>query len=132
MEPDELLASMPFAVALGMTLTSASAAEVVGRLEWAPRRCTVAGALHGGALMALADSAGGVCAFLNVPAGAGTTTVTSSTTFLRGVPAGTVTATARPLHAGRTVVVVQTDLRDDDGRLVAQVTQTQAVLPAPS
>ena len=90
---------------------------------------TVGGALHGGALMALADSLGGVCAFLNLPAGAGgTSTTSSSTVFMRGVRAGTVTATARPLHTGRSTIVVLTEIRDGDGRLVAQVTQTQAVL----
>ena len=84
--------------------------------------------LHGGALMALADSLGGICAFLNLPSGAQTTTVTSTTSFMRGVREGEVTAVARPLHAGRRVIVVQTDLHDDGGRRVAQVTQTQAVL----
>ncbi len=78
--------------------------------------------------MALADSLGGVCAFLNLPEGAGTATISSSTSMLRAVATGTVHAETRPLHAGRSVIVVQTDLRDDDGRLVAQVTQSQAVL----
>jgi uncharacterized protein (TIGR00369 family) len=97
-------------------------------MPFAPERCTAGGVLHGGALMALADSVGAVCAFLNLPEGAQTTTVTSNTAFMRGVREGAVTATARPLHAGRTVIVVQTDLADDAGRRVAQVTQTQAVL----
>lgn len=84
--------------------------------------------MHGGALIALADSLGAVCAYVNLHEGAQTTTVTSSTSFMRGVREGSVHGTARPLHAGRTVIVVQTDLRDDSARLVAQVTQTQAVL----
>jgi 1,4-dihydroxy-2-naphthoyl-CoA hydrolase len=121
---------MPFATELGVQLDSADAGEVRGRLAWSPERCTAGGLLHGGALMALADSLGGICAFLNLPAGANTATISSSTAFMRGVRAGEVSAVARPLHAGRTVVVVQTDLLDDSGRRVAQVTQTQAVLPA--
>jgi len=82
--------------------------------------------------MTLADSVGAVCAFLNLPAGAGTSTLASSTSLLRAVRSGTVLATARPLSAGRTVIVVQTELREDTGRLVAQTTQTQAVLRAPA
>jgi uncharacterized protein (TIGR00369 family) len=74
------------------------------------------------------DSAGGLCAYLNLPPGAQTATMSSSTVFLRGVRGGVVTAVSRPLHTGRTVIVVQTDLLDDTGRLAAQVTQTQAVL----
>lgn len=132
MEPaqlERLRDSMPFAVSLGLQITAAGKDEVSGTLDWAEAVTTVGGALHGGALMALADSLGGVCAFLNLPAGAGGTSTTgSSTVFMRGVRAGTVTATARPLHTGRSTIVVLTEIRDGDGRLVAQVTQTQAVL----
>jgi uncharacterized protein (TIGR00369 family) len=79
--------------------------------------------------MALADSVGAVVAFLNLPEGAvGTTTVSSSTNFLRGVRSGHVTAVGRPLHRGRTTIVVETELLDDDAKRVAKVTQTQAVL----
>ncbi len=132
MDLTELLASMPFAVASGVSLRSATPTEVVGALDWDPQRCTAGGVLHGGALMTLADSVGAVCAFLNLPAGAGTSTLASSTSLLRAVRSGTVLATARPLSAGRTVIVVQTELREDTGRLVAQTTQTQAVLRAPA
>jgi uncharacterized protein (TIGR00369 family) len=125
---DRLVAMMPFAASLGIELESAGPERVVGRLAWREELCTTGGILHGGALMALADTLGGVCAFLNLPAGAGTATISSSTNMLRAVRSGTVTATATPLHAGRSVIVVQTELRDDDGRLVAQVTQAQAVL----
>ena len=131
MTPDPLLASMPYAVALGIELDAATATEVTGRLPWQADRCTIGGALHGGALMALADSLGAICAFLNLPDGAaGTSTIESKTNFFRGVREtdGHVVATSRPLHAGRTTVVVQTDLRTPDGKHVAQVTQTQAVL----
>jgi 1,4-dihydroxy-2-naphthoyl-CoA hydrolase len=125
---EALLRAMPFAIALGVVLESAAAGEVRGRLAWSPERCTAGGLLHGGALMALADSVGGICAFLNLPPGAETMTISSSTAFMRGVREGTVTAIARPLHTGRTVTVVQTELLDEAGRRVAQVTQTQAVL----
>jgi uncharacterized protein (TIGR00369 family) len=119
---------MPFAAQLGIELDAAAPEEVRGRLAWAPERCTAGGVMHGGALMALADSLGGVCAYLNLPAGAQTTTINSSTSFMRAVREGEVTAVARPLHAGRTVIVVQTDLTDGAGKRVAQVTQSQAVL----
>lgn len=84
--------------------------------------------MHGGALMALADSLGAVCAFLNLPEGAGTATVSSSTNLMRAVREGHVVGHARPLHAGRSAIVVQTDLFDAHDRPVAQVTQTQLVL----
>ena len=129
-DPDALLRLMPFATELGVALDAATAEEVRGRLAWAPERCTAGGLLHGGALMAFADSLGGICAYLNLPPGAQTATMTSSTAFMRGVRDGEVSAVARPLHAGRTVIVVQTDLSDEAGRRVAQVTQAQAVLPA--
>jgi 1,4-dihydroxy-2-naphthoyl-CoA hydrolase len=124
----DLLAMVPFAATLGMELVAATPEQVVGRLAWREELCTTGGALHGGALMSLADNLGGVCAYLNLPAGAGTATISSSTNFLRGVRDGDVTATARPLRVGRTVIVVQTELRDDAGRLVTQTTQAQAVI----
>ncbi len=123
-----LVALMPFAEQLGIELEAASAEEVVGRVTWSPEKCTTAGLLHGGVLMATADTVGAVCAFLNLPEGASTSTIESKTNFFRGVREGTVHTVTRPLHAGRTTIVVQTDLRDDRGKLVAQVTQTQAVL----
>jgi uncharacterized protein (TIGR00369 family) len=124
----KLTAMVPFADTLGMELVSATPEEVIGRLAWREELCTTGGALHGGALMSLADNLGGVCAYLNLPSGAGTATISSSTNFLRGVREGTVTATARPLRVGRTVIVVQTECRDDAGRLVTQTTQAQAVI----
>ncbi|HEY3686965.1 MAG TPA: PaaI family thioesterase [Streptosporangiaceae bacterium] len=123
-----LAAIMPFTKALGVELDHAEADEVRGRLAWAPDRCTSGGVLHGGALMSLADGLGGICAHLNLPAGAATSTIESKTNFFRAVRGGEAHAVTRPLHAGRTTIVVQTDVRDDDGRLVAQTTQTQAVL----
>jgi uncharacterized protein (TIGR00369 family) len=124
----ELRDLMPFAARLGIEIDQATPELVTGRLAWAPDLCTTGGVLHGGALMALADSLGGVCAFLNLAPGSGTATISSSTNMLRAVRQGEVTGEARPLHSGRSVIVVQTGLRDSEGRLVAQVTQAQAVL----
>jgi 1,4-dihydroxy-2-naphthoyl-CoA hydrolase len=120
--------AMPFSASLGAEVVSAAKDEVRLRVPWAPERCTAGGVLHGGLLMALADTAGAWCAFLHVPEGATTTTVESKTNFLRAVRDGHVEAVARPLHTGRTFIVVDTELRDAQDRLVARVTQTQAVL----
>ena len=126
---DALISSMPFSVANGVRLAAASVDEVVGTLEWGADRCTVGGTLHGGALMTLADSVGAILAYLNLPEGAaGTSTIESKTNLFRAVREGTVTATASVLHAGRTTIVVATDVRDGQGRRVALTTQTQAVL----
>lgn len=126
----QLHAAMPFTALLGATALRVGPEEVALRLDWDASRCTSGGLLHGGALMALADAAGGWCAFLNLPDGAGgTATVTSATNFLRPVTSGHVEATARPLNLGRTVLVLDTELRDATGRLAARVTQTQAVRP---
>ena len=128
MDLADLVATMPFAVAVGITIDAASKDEVKGRLPWAPERCTTAGLMHGGAVMTLADSLGAACAFLNLPPGASTSTITSSTNFFRAVRDGEVVGTSRPLHVGRTTIVVQTELRDTNEKLVALITQTQAVL----
>ena len=127
-DPASLGASMPFMGLLGIDVVAASSEEVRGTLTWRAELCTTGGVLHGGALMALADSLGGICAFLNLPEGAGTTTIESKTNFFRGVREGVVEAVTRPLHVGRTTIVVQTDMVDPRGKRVAQVTQTQAVL----
>jgi uncharacterized protein (TIGR00369 family) len=119
---------MPFAQPCRIRLLTATPAEVRGEMDWAAERCTTAGVVHGGALMTLADSLGGVCAFLNLPADASTSTIESKTNFFRAVREGTVLGTTKPVHVGRTTIVVQTDVRDGDDRLVALVTQTQAVL----
>lgn len=117
---------MPFARALDIELERAEREEVIGRLAWATEYCTAGGILHGGALMSLADTCGGVLAFLNLPPGAsGTATVESKSSFLRAVRDGDVTATSRPLHRGHTLMVVETELTRRDGSLAAKVTQTQ-------
>jgi uncharacterized protein (TIGR00369 family) len=127
--PQDLAALMPFARQLGITVDEASPDRVVALLAWAPELCTVAGVMHGGALMSLADTAGALVAFLGLPDGATTATITSTTQLLRPVTGGNVRAVAVPLHRGRTTVTAQTSLYDDEGRLVAQTTQVQAVRP---
>jgi uncharacterized protein (TIGR00369 family) len=82
--------------------------------------------------MALADSAAAWCAFLNVPRGSATTTIESKINFIRAVRSGHVDAVATPLHVGRTTIVVESELRDHDDRLVAKVMQTQAVIDVPA
>lgn len=127
---DELAEWMPFCALLGATAVTSTPTEVRLRLDWSPERCTAGGVLHGGALMALADAAGGLCAHLNLPAADGsyaTATISSATNFLRPVRDGHVAAVARPLQVGRTVIVVDTELVDAAQRLVARVTQTQTV-----
>jgi uncharacterized protein (TIGR00369 family) len=127
--PDALRDAMPLARTLGMVTVAAAASEVRARVTVDERLCTSGGVLHGGVIMALADSTGALCAFLNLPDGAsGTTTIESKTNFLRAVRGGAIEARSTPLHAGRTVVVVVTDVLRDDGQLAARVTQTQAVL----
>ena len=119
---------MPFALTLGIELEQPSAERAAGSLPWAPARCTAGGVMHGGAILSLADTLGAICAFMNLPPGAGTTTIETKSNFFRAVRGGSVKGIARPLHVGRTIIVVQTELSDDDGRSVAQTTQTQAVL----
>ena len=125
----DLLALMPFAQTLGIELLGATPGEVRGRLAWRPELCTAGGVLHGGVLMALADSTGGLCAYLNLDDPTfTTTTIESKTNFLRPVAGGHVESISRPLHSGRRIVVIDTDLVDDGGRLVGRVTQSQLVI----
>jgi len=125
--PEQIRDTMPFTALIGAELLEVTPELVRGRMEWCPERCTAGGLMHGGALMALADSCGGVCAFFNLPEGAiGTATIESKTNFLRGIREGAVTARTRPLHKGRTLIVIETELTREDGALVAKVTQTQA------
>ena len=124
-------ALMPLAVTLGFRADAYEADVVVLSMDWAPSLCTAGGILHGGVLMALADSAGAACAVLNLPDGAtGTTTIESKTNFVGAVRSGSVSATSSVLHRGGTTIVVETVVRDGAGKLVAKVTQTQLVLRA--
>jgi 1,4-dihydroxy-2-naphthoyl-CoA hydrolase len=124
--PAQIRDVMPFAVLIGIELVEAGPGLVRGRLEWSAERCTAGGLMHGGALMALADTCGGVCAFLNLPDGAvGTATIESKTNFMRAVRDGAIAASTRPLHCGRSMIVLETELALDDGSLAAKVTQSQ-------
>jgi len=128
---EPILSLMPLAATLGIRAEVYSADEVVLSMDWAASLCTANGILHGGAIMALADSAGGTCAMLNLSTDAsGTSTIESKTNFLGAVRSGAVTATSTPLHRGSTTIVVETAVRDSGGKLVAKVTQTQLVLRA--
>jgi uncharacterized protein (TIGR00369 family) len=120
--------AMPFAQLIGLEFTQTEPGEVRGRLAWREDLCTAARILHGGTLMAIADSVGAMCAVLNLPEGHLTSTIESKTNFFRAVRQGTVEAVAHPLHVGRTTIVVQTDIFDSAGKRVTQTTQTQAVL----
>ena len=130
MTDDSLLhSSMPLCARLDMHTVSAGPERIVLAIDWDESLCTSGGALHGGVLMALADSAGGYCAFLNLPEGAaGTSTIESKTNFLGAVRGGQATATATPLHVGSMTIVIETEVRDDAGKLVSKTMQTQAVL----
>ena len=124
----DLMSLMPFAQQLGIEVSAADAAHAQARMAWAPELCTAGGILHGGALMSFADSVGALVAFLGLPEGASTATITSTTQLFRPVSAGDVRADAEALHRGRTTVTVRTSLYDDSDRLVAQTTQVQAVI----
>ena len=120
--------AMPLAALLGFEVVDGGPDGVTLRGAWSAERCTASGVLHGGYLMALADSAAATLAFLNLPTGATTSTIEAKTNFLVAVREGAVTARAELVHKGRTTVVVQTDVTDDGGRLVSRTLQTQAVL----
>jgi 1,4-dihydroxy-2-naphthoyl-CoA hydrolase len=113
---------------LGIRLLEATTERVVAELEIRDDLCTVGGALHGGAVMALADTLGAIGAFLNLPPGAATTTLESKTNFLAAGRTGPVRAEATPLHRGRQTQVWQTRVTDESGRLLALTTQTQMTL----
>jgi uncharacterized protein (TIGR00369 family) len=118
-----------FPETLGITFITVSQEKVVARLEVRDNLCTVPGILHGGAVMAFADTLGAVGTALNLPPGAGTTTLESKTNFFASGRAGTViTGESIPLHRGRRTMVWQTNVLSPEGKLIAQVTQTQMVL----
>ena len=122
----------PFATLLGLKLIAVTPERVQAILNVREELCTRPAVLHGGALMALADTLGGIATITNMAAGATTTTIESKTNFLAAIPAGDVAkAECTPLHRGRTTMVWQTRVTRSDGRLAAVVTQTQLVIPAP-
>ena len=116
---------------MGIEFTDVTPDKVIARLAVRKDLCTIGDNLHGGAIMAFADTLGAVAAILNMPQEARTTTIESKTNFIRGAPAGTrVVGESVPVHKGRTTVVCQTTIRSEAGKLVALVTQTQLVIPA--
>ena len=116
---------------LGIEFTDVTPDKVVAHLAVRKDLCTIGDNLHGGAIMAFADTLGAVAAILNMPQGARTTTIESKTNFIRGAPIGTrVIGESVPVHKGRTTVVCQTTIRSEAGKLVALVTQTQLVISA--
>jgi len=129
-EPTDMVRDlMPLATTLGIRADSYTAEKVVLSMAWAPSLCTAGSVLHGGVIMALADSAGAACALLNLPDNAsGTTTIESKTNFVGYVKGGRVAATSTILHRGGTTIVVETAVHDESHKLVAKVTQSQLVL----
>jgi 1,4-dihydroxy-2-naphthoyl-CoA hydrolase len=124
---------MPFAELLGIRILSAAPERLTAEMVVRENLCTLPPVLHGGAVMAFADSLGAHATMLNLPEGASTTTIESKTNFLAPAPAGTtVTGECAPLHRGRRTMVWQTRITNAQGRLLAIVTQTQLVLEAPA
>tara|TARA_R110002124_G_scaffold141204_1_gene305616 strand:- start:1660 stop:2073 length:414 start_codon:yes stop_codon:yes gene_type:complete len=122
---------LPFAELLGIEIVSAEPDYVVARLAVRKELCTIPDILHGGAIMALADTIGAVATVLNLPKGASTTTIESKTNFLAAVPMGDVAeATCTAHHKGGRLMVWETRIRRGDGRLAAVITQSQLVMQA--
>ena len=121
---------MPFSKSMGIELQEATPDRIAAAMVVREDLCTLGGALHGGAAMAMADALGAIGAFLNLPEGAaGTTTIESKTNFLGGAPAGArLLAETTPIHRGKRTSVWTTRISREDGKPVAQVTQTQMVL----
>jgi 1,4-dihydroxy-2-naphthoyl-CoA hydrolase len=120
---------LPFAELLGIEFVSASPDRIVARMRVRNDLCTDPAVLHGGAIMAFADTLGAAATIANLPDGAGTTTIESKTNFVAPAPVGTqVTGEATSVHRGRRTMVWQTRVTSEDGRLIALTTQTQLVL----
>ncbi len=124
---------LPFAELLGIEFTAAAPDRVAAEMTVRADLCTRPAVLHGGAIMAFADTLGATGTILNLPEGAGTTTIESKTNFIAAAPLGSrIAGEATPVHRGRRTMVWQTRIATAEGRLVALVTQTQLVLPAGS
>ena len=124
---------LPFAELMGIEFVAATPDRVVAEMTVRPELCTLPAVLHGGAIMAFADTLGAAGTILNLPDAAGTTTIESKTNFIAAAPAGSrVIGEATPVHRGRRTQVWQTRVTTPEGRLVALVMQTQIVLPANS
>jgi uncharacterized protein (TIGR00369 family) len=126
---EQVLARQPFPKLMGVEILHAAKDGVKARLTVRPELCTSGHILHGGAVMAFADTMGAIGASLNLPEGAGTTTIESKTNFIAAAKEGTtVIGETAPVHVGRRSSVWQTRIAREDGKLVAIVTQTQMVL----
>ena len=120
---------LPFAELLGIEFVSALPDRIVAQMTVREDLCTIPAVLHGGAIMAFADTLGAMGTLVNLPQGAGTTTVESKTNFVAPAPVGTrVIGETTPVHRGRRTMIWQTRVSTSEGRLVALVTQTQLVL----
>jgi len=120
-----------FSRTIGLKITKCTPELIEGTLEARPELSNRHGVLHGGAIMTLADTLGGIGTSANLPKGAGTVTIESKTNFFAAVPVGdTARAECTPLHRGRTTMVWQTKITRGDGKLAAVITQTQLVIPA--
>ena len=120
---------LPFAELLGITFVNASPEKIVAEMTVRDDLCTRPAVLHGGAIMAFADTLGATGTIVNLAEGAGTTTIESKTNFVAPAPVGTrVIGEATPVHRGRRTMIWQTRVSTPEGRLVALVTQTQLVL----
>jgi uncharacterized protein (TIGR00369 family) len=124
---------LPFAELLGVAYLSASKERVTAELIVRDELCTRPAVLHGGAIMAFADTLGAAATVLNLPPGAWTTTIESKTNFLAPAPVGgKIIGETTPIHRGRRTMVWQTRIATGDGRAVAVVIQTQMVLEGPA
>ena len=122
---------LPFAELLGIRIVSAEPERIRAEMTVREDLCTYPAVLHGGAMMAFADTLGAWGTVLNLPEGASTTTIESKTNFLGPAPAGSVvTGECTPVHRGRRTMVWQTRISRADGKPLALVTQTQLVLEA--
>lgn len=120
----------PFARMIGVRMTNVTKERLEAELLVTPEHCTIPATMHGGAMMAFADNMGGCGAFLNMPEGMMTTTVESKTNFLRPIPVGQkAIAVTEPVHIGRSLQVWKTEIRREDGKVAAIVTQTQMIMP---
>jgi 1,4-dihydroxy-2-naphthoyl-CoA hydrolase len=116
---------------MGVRLMEVTPERVVASMEVRPDLCTTGNVLHGGAIMAFADTLGAIGTIANLPKDARTTTIESKTNFLRAAPEGTrITGECTAFHRGKTTMVWQTQIKTDTGKLCAVVTQTQLVLPS--
>jgi uncharacterized protein (TIGR00369 family) len=113
---------------LGIELVEVTPDRVVARLKVSEKLMTVGGTIHGGTLMAFADSVGAAGTVANLAEGQRTATLESKTNFIAGCRSGTVQAEAKPIHKGKRTHVWETRITDEAGKLLSVTTQTQMIL----